>query len=315
MRRGFEVFRRLQGPVATLPICFTEEDEVHFSAMCRYVNWLADQNVSSILLTYGYSQFSWLSDYDIWRLTADLAETIAGRSIFIASTGWWPPKECRKFLKHADRAGVDTVKIQINPWPIMNVNPEKKGEFFCEFINRIRDAAPIPLTLWCNYFNTAAVPVKVIAEMAKDTQIVACKNDDHPFYYYYDLIRATKDTNFAVISGGSMRNFVFGYQIGSPAYLCDVVDFRPDIPLKLHALLKDHRVAEAWELVYRYEEPQYKIALSFGWDRWIHAVLEMYGLFPNRIPAGFEKPLSVAEYQDLQKKMENLYGSIERIAL
>ena len=112
-----------------------------------------------------------------------------------------------------------------------------------------------------------------------------------------------------------MRNFVFGYQIGSPAYLCDVVDFRPDIPLRLHELLKNQHIDEAWELVNRYEEPQLKIAQSVGYDRWIHAVMEMYGLFPNRIPAGLEKPLTTEEYQNLQKKIEELYGPIERIEL
>ncbi len=315
MDRGARVVERLKGPVATLPVCFTEDGEVHFSAMKKYVDWLCDQGVSTVLLTYGYSQFAWLSDDDIWRLTADLAGVIAGRCVFIASTGWWPPKQCREFLKHADGAGVDTVKVQINPWLIMPGGTDEKGAFFRKYHDTIQDAATIPLTLWCNYFGTPAVPVDVIAEMAKDPQIIACKNDDHPFYYYYDLIRATRDEDFAVISGGQMRNFVFGYQVGSPAYLSAVVDFRPENALEFYDLLVAGRIDDAWQWVYRYEEPCFKLWMPLKSHRWIHAVMEMHGLYPNRLPGAFDSPLTDEECARVRREMEEVYGPIKKIEL
>ena len=149
MVKKLSVAERLKGPVVPINICFTETDEVDFPAMRKYVNWLCEQKVPVLLLTYGSSEYAWLSDEDIWRLTAELAEEVAGRSLFITSTAWWPPKICREFLKHAHQVGADAVKVQINFWAITNAG-SAKGELFRSYHDRVQDAAPIPLVLWCN---------------------------------------------------------------------------------------------------------------------------------------------------------------------
>ena len=58
-----------------------------------------------------------------------------------------------------------------------------------------------------------------------------------------------------------MRNFAFGYPLGSPAYLCTVAPFRPDIANAFYNALVNGDAAGAWDLVYRYEEP---------WLQWAH---------------------------------------------
>ena len=149
MVKKSSVTERLKGPVVPLNICFTDDDEVDFPTMRKYVNWLCEQKVPVLLLTYGSSEYYWLSDDDIWRLTAELAEETAGRSLFITSTAWWPPKVCRKFLKHAEKSGADAVKVQINLGIMIKAGPAKV-EVFRSYHDQVQDASPIPLLLWCN---------------------------------------------------------------------------------------------------------------------------------------------------------------------
>ena len=310
MERALSVFERLKGPVVPINICFTGDGEINYAAMRKYVNWLCEQEVPVLLLTYGSSEFAWISDEDVWRLTAEFAEEVAGRSLFIASTGFWTPKVCRRFLAHADQAGADAVKVQISPWAGV-----KEREVFIGYHDRIQDAAPIPLLLWCNSGGTGAVPVDVIAELARRPQIVGLKNDEDPFYYYYDLIRATRDEHFAVISGGQMRNFVLGYQLGSPAYLCTIAPFRPDIALQFYGLLVERRFDEAWQMVFRYEEPWLRLAGEMDWLRSIKTAINLHGLLPNNYPYPLRRPHNEAEQEKIRQCLEEVFGPIKKVDL
>ena len=61
MSRSADVVDRLKGPVVPVNICFADDHSVDYDAMRRYVDWLCEQGVPVILLTYGSSEFSVLS--------------------------------------------------------------------------------------------------------------------------------------------------------------------------------------------------------------------------------------------------------------
>ena len=306
MERAKRVVQRIKGPVVPINTCFDSHESVDYTAVRKYVNWLCEQEVPVLLLTYGSSEFYSMNDEDIWRLTAEVAEVNAGRSLFITSTGWWPPAQCSEFLKHADHVGADAVKVQIH------TALGASGETILRYFDGIQDAAPIPLLLWVV---KPPYPVDVVAKLATHPNIVGMKNDADPFYYYYDVLRATADEDFAVISGGQMRNIAFGHQLGSPAYLCTIAPFRPDISRRFYGLLASGSYGEAWEMVRRYEDPWLQTALKHGWLQSIKSALELHGLYPNnRVPSpGISH--SPEQRQEIKRCFEEVFGPIEKVSL
>ena len=311
MERAIKTYERLKGPVVPINLCFTESGDVDFTAICRYADWLCRQQTSVLLLTYGSSEFAWIRDEDLYRLTAELAETVAGRSLFVTSTMFWNPSACRDFLKHADKVGADAVKVQTNPWGGVQNDPG----VFVDYHRRIVDASPIPLLLWCNSGGQGAVPADAVAQVASIPQVIGCKNDEDAFYYYYDLTRATAGMNFAVVSGGQMRNMIFGYQIGSPAYLCTIAPFRPDIANEFYQLLTERRFDDAWEFVVRYEDRWLKLAIELDWLLCIKSALHLHGLYPNNLPFPIRAPLTDAQYEHVRQALEQVFGSIPKADL
>lgn len=307
MERKKSVTERLKGPVVPINLCFADDESVDYAAIRKYVNWLCEQEVPVLLLTYGSSEFASLTDEEIWQLTAEVAEEVAGRSLFVASTGWWPPKKCREFLRHALEVGADAVKVQIHPWlPVTR-------EVLVGYFDMIRGAAEIPLLMWGAW--PAPYPVSVVAELASRPEVVGIKNDGDPFYAYYDLLRATAGQDFAVISGGQMRNFVFGHQVGSPAYLCPIAPFRPAIALEFYRLVAAGSYDEAWKMVFRYEDRWLKTAVELDWLCSIKSTLNLYGLYPNNRLRRPRVSHTDEEREKIRRCLEQVFGQIEKVAL
>lgn len=300
--RTRKVVERLKGPVVPVNLCFAEDDALDLSAVARYVGWLCEQRVPVVLLTYGSSEFTSLTEAEIWTLTEAVGRAVAGRALFIASTGWWPPARCREFLRHAEQAGADAVKVQIHPWL------GTRREVLVGYFDALQGACSLPLLVWGAW--PSPYPVEVVAELARRPEIAGIKNDGDQFYVYYDLIRATADQDFAVVSGGQMRNFMFGYPLGSPAYLCTVAPFRPDLSLRFCRALAEGRTPEAWEMVFQYEEPWLALAERLSWLPSIKSALEVFGLYPNRRLRSPAVSHTDEQFQQIRQTLERTFGPI-----
>ena len=302
MDRRKQVVARLKGPVVPLNLCFRPDGIIDLGAVASYVRWLGDQGVPVLLLTYGSSEFASLSEADIWQLTEAVAQANNGRALFIAATGFWPARRTAEFLRHADQAGADAAKVQIHPYL------PRTREFTLGYFDLLQEAGDLPLLLWDIAPQT--LPVELVAELAGRPNIAGIKNDGDQFYHYYDLIRATAGRDFAVVSGGQMRNFAFGFQVGSPAYLCPIAPFRPDLALQFHAALLAGQYEKAWALVYRYEEPWLTKAVELGWLESIKTALCLHGLYPNHLPCPPLPGLSPAQVGAVRQVLEQTFGPL-----
>lgn len=300
MSRSADVVDRLKGPVVPVNICFADDHSVDYDAMRRYVDWLCEQRVPVILLTYGSSEFSVLSAEEIRKLTELFARTVAGRSLFVTSTGYWSIGECREFLRHADAVGADAVKVQINPW----LGQER--EVLVGYFDAIRGAAGIPVLVWGAWPDP--YPIATVRELAARDEVVGIKNDGDPFYAYYDLLRATADQSFAVISGGQMRNFMLGYPLGGAAYLCTMAPFRPDLALRFYGHLQAGETEHAWAMVERYEDRWLPVAVKHGWLESVKVAMELHGLVPNARLGRPRPSLEGAARAAVQQTVREVFG-------
>jgi dihydrodipicolinate synthase/N-acetylneuraminate lyase len=118
-----------------------------------------------------------------------------------------------------------------------------------------------------------------------------------------------------VISGGQMRNFAFGYQLGSSAYLCTAAPFRPDIALAFYDKVTAGDTAGAWEMVARYEDRWLAEAIRVGWLRAIKTALFLHGLHPTDRIGGLWQEGTAEERDSVRRCLEEVFGPIERVGL
>ena len=98
MSRGQGVVARLKGPVVPINVCFNEEGTVKYGAVGGYGDWLCEEKTGVRRVTAGSREDVSLSDREIWDLTATVAKANDGRSLFVASTGFWKPSHVPYFF-------------------------------------------------------------------------------------------------------------------------------------------------------------------------------------------------------------------------
>ena len=298
--RAAKVYDRLKGPVVPINICFNEDGTVNHDAVAAYIDFLCKEPSPVLLLTAGSSEYASLSEAEIWEVTATVGRANDDRALFVTSTGFWKPALTRDFLKHAAAVGAAAVKVQINPHLPMT------REVITRYYDQIENASDIPLLLWT--ISTPRFPTELAIELAQRAYIVGMKNDGDPFGDYYDLSRATRDAGFAVVSGGQMRNFAFGYPLGSAAYLCPIAPFRPDIAFEFYNHLVAGDSDGAWQAVFRYEEPFLKWAVSQNWLGVMKSAIQLLGLYPNNLLGPPNPAPDLALPEIVRVKLEELFG-------
>ena len=293
MSRADSVLKRTRGPVVPLNICFNDDATVDFGAVRGYVDWLCENGAPVLLLTYGSSEYAYLSDDEVWRLTAEIADVNAGRALFVAATGWWKVTTCRDYLEHADHVGADAVKIQLHP-----TFPNDRDAYL-RYFDRIGTASDIPLWL-------LDPPVSLAVEMAERDNVIGAKI--HDTSDYHTLTRETRDLSFAAVCAGQMRNMVFGYMLGSPAYLCPIAPFAPQTAFDFFDELEAGRYDDALAMVFRWEEPWMKTALKIGWLHAIKEAIRQRGHYPNANPCPPQPATTQKQSEKVASAMKAVFG-------
>ena len=112
-----------------------------------------------------------------------------------------------------------------------------------------------------------------------------------------------------------MRNFLFGRQIGSPAYLCTLVTTAPRVSMAFYRHLVEGRSDEARQIVFEFEEVILNAAGELGWHEMIKGALHLTGHFPTglrRPPCASLRPEHEAHVRGM---LEMLQGKAEALGL
>jgi 4-hydroxy-tetrahydrodipicolinate synthase len=276
-----EVKTRISGPIVPINIPLKEDEEIDYDAFERYIDWLAGKGVPVILMTYGSSEYAFLSDHEIYELTRAGASSNAGRAHFVGASKYWPVKEVLKYIEFAGKYGAEAVMVQ--PDYFTNVYT---SEGIVEYYDIICKAAEFPV--WAYTITSNGMKPETVRRLANEVPwVVAMKNDGEAMYNYYEYLRAA-NSNLQVVSGGQMKTMLYGWMLGARAYLCPVTPFIPDIGIKFIECLRKNEYESAALIIEKWEDPIIGLSAKYNWLGIIKAFLRFAGHFPTgklRLPA------------------------------
>jgi 4-hydroxy-tetrahydrodipicolinate synthase len=274
MKSPAEIRAGLRGPIGSLRTPFTRDGAIDFTALRRMVDFLIDAGSPAVMLTYGDSLYSVLTDREVEEVTQTVAEQTAGRALVIAADrGWWTGKAL-EFADYAREVGADLLMLMPPTWTD-SATPETLATHYAVV------SARIPVMVVTNVFSslgTTAGLETLRLTLERAPNVVAVK-DDLCDEFGRRLSMAVSE-RMAVVAGGQKQNHLNAWLYGCDGYLSTFVTFKPAVAHAYWNAVQHGDSAQASKIVRETDMPFFDTILKLpgGFDAGMHGVLELFGL-------------------------------------
>ncbi len=263
----------ISGPVLSLHTPFRADGEIDFSSLRGLVERGVAAGSTTMLLTYGDSLYSLLTDDEVAAVTQVVVEQTAGRAAVVAADRiWWTGKTV-EFARYAAEVGADLLMVLPPDWA-QSCTADTLVEHYAAV------AAEIPVMVVTNVFGRSPAMGLEVLERLRDgvPGVIAIKDD--LVGSFARRMALLVHGHWAVISGGQKENHFDLVHYGCDGYLSTLVAFAPHITNVYWQAVQ----AEDWEgagrVIREYDMPFFEAILDMpgGFDAALHGIYELFGI-------------------------------------
>jgi 4-hydroxy-tetrahydrodipicolinate synthase len=284
----------LSGPVTSVHPCFHEDGSLDFDGLRTEIDHNVAAGSGTMLLTYGDSLHSLITDAEVAEVLKVVVEHTARRAMVVAADRqWWTGKEI-EFADFALAAGADVLMVLPPHW-----GGSVTHDSLVEHYRAVSEHAPVMLVT-ALFAAQQALGLRVIETLVDQVpNIVAIKDDVlGPFARKMALLTHER---WAVISGGLKQNHLDIHPYGCDGYMSDYLHFMPEVPKAYWRRIEARDLVGAAQLIATYENPwvEFGEGLSGGFDAMYHGAQEVFGIAGRWRRQPYGSP-SAAEMEQLR---------------
>ena len=273
MRSSEELRSLLSGPVMSVHTPFMRDGAIDYDSLRGLVDRGIEAGSTTMLLTYGDSLFSLLTDDEVAVVTKVVAEQAAGRAAVVAADRiWWTGKTV-EFARYARDVGADVLMVLPPDW----AGSCTVDSFVAHYA---AVAAEIPVMVVTNVFSRSqAMGLEVLGRLRDETPGVIAIKDDLVGAFARKMALLLYG-HWAIISGGQKQNHFDLIHYGCDGYLSTFVTFAPQITQRYWQAVQTEDWVEAARIIREYDMPYFDYVLSVkgGFDAALHGTFEHFGL-------------------------------------
>ncbi len=263
----------LTGPVMSVHTPFFRDGEIDYGSLRGLVDRGIDAGSTTMLLTYGDSLFSLLTDDEVAEVTRVVAEQTAGRAAVVAADRiWWTGKTV-EFARYAREVGADVLMVLPPDWA-----GSCTADTFVAHYSAA--AAEIPVMVVTNVFSRSHdLGLAVLQRLRDEAPGVIAIKDDLVGAFARKMAMLLHG-HWAVISGGQKANHFDLIHYGCDGYLSTLVTFAPQITQAYWQAVQAGELDAAAGIMRDYDMPYFSYVLSVegSFDAALHGTYELFGL-------------------------------------
>jgi len=266
----------LTGPIASMRIPFARDGEIDYASLRNSIDFDVSAGAKTLLLTYGDSLFSLLTDQEVADITKAVVEHAAGRAMVVAADRQWATPKAAEFAQYARDVGADVVMVLPPSWG-GSVTAETLVEHYAAV------AVHMPVMVVTGAFVARpAMGLEVVKRLINDVPNVVAVKDDVCGEFARRLCSLAYG-NLAVFSGGQKQNHLDVHPYGCDGYLSTFLTFKPHIAHVYWDAIEAGNIPAAVEVIRRYDSPYFDFVFDLpgGFDAGIHGALELFGIAPR----------------------------------
>ncbi len=269
-----ELRDRLVGPIGSVRTPFRRDGSIDFISLRRMVDFLVEAGSPAVMLTYGDSLYSVLTDEEVAEVTRVVAEHVAGRAVVVAADrGWWTGKAA-EFADYSREVGADLLMLMPPTWAD-SATPQTLADHYATVAERI------PVMIVTNVFSLMGAHAgleTVRLAMERSANVAAVKDDICG--EFGRRLSVLAHGRIAVIAGGQKQNHLNALPYGCDGYLSTFITLKPSIAHGYWRAVLRNDVVDAARVVREVDMPffDFMMKLPGGFDAGIHGAMELLGL-------------------------------------
>lgn len=258
---------QVKGPVFPIPTPFTENGDVDYEGLRRYVEFLLSQGTRTVMVTVGTSRFDVLTFEEMKKINETVAQTAKGKAIVIVTTPTkGPTLQAIDFTNHAESIGADG---------ILAVFPDRfyyENDVYRYFVDIAKSCSVGVL------IHLMSIPAgraglgpqmhyspELVERIVAIDNVVGLKEESHDQGLSYRYCRGLADKTVLIGGAGGMRDYLTKHHWGQQAYLVGIGNFVPKLEIDFYKALIQGDYDTARKIIFEYEEPFFAAAVRVGW--------------------------------------------------
>lgn len=298
-----EMRKALTGPCPSVRTPFDKGGQIDWAGLYRQIDYVINAGAKNIVLTYGNSLFSVLTDNEIAGITKATIEQVDKRVLVVVATGsWWTGKSV-EFAKYCTELGADMLMVLPPDWTGSTT------------VNSLVDhysaiGKHLPVMIVTNYLKNRPLTFsyKVIETLVEKALGVVALKDDVGGEFVRKACLIAHD-HWAIIAGGLKQNHMNMLPYGVDGYFSNFIMFKPEITWSYWNAILEGDLNFAAAIIRDYDMPffDYNNSVAGGRDAAIHGILEYAG-HSTRYRRSPYYSLSDKEQEELNAHMMELFG-------
>ena len=263
--------KALTGPIASVSTPFKKTGEIDYEGLNNIVEFIIEAGSKTVLLTYGDSLYSILTDDEIADITRRVVEQTKGRAMTVVAGSWWLGKSI-EFADYAKNLGA-VIFMPLPPDWVQSGSNDNLVDFYTK-ISKV-----IPVMMVTN-LGKRAIPMNVIETLMDNENNVVAVKDDKCGQYGKEVAKVVNG-RYAFLSGGRMMNHMDVMPYGVDGYLSVYMRFKPEIAYRYWDAVESNEIEEAISIIEKYDKPfmeELPKQLGLNFDALIHAAMEVSGI-------------------------------------
>jgi len=270
-----EVRAALGGPWPTVRTPFTQSGGIDYASLHKMIDFMIEEGkAKAVVLTWGDSLFSILTDDEIAQLTKTVTRHVNKRAYVVAATDtWWTGKSV-EFAKYCREQGADMLMALPPDWPHSTT-----VDSLVSYYQAVSQHLPVMMVT--NYLNArgAAFGLELIGRLLQEApRVLALKDDVCGEFVRKACLLA--QGRWAMAAGGQKQNHMNMVPYGADGYLSTFITFKPEIAWRYWRAIKAQDLTAAAAVIRDYDMPFFDHAVKTegSFDAAMHGVYELYGL-------------------------------------
>ena len=244
-----EIRAALSGPWPSIRTPFNRDGQIDFDALRRQLDFVIQAKAKAVVLTWGDSLFSILTEDEIAQITKIVVQHVNRRAFVVAATGTWWTGKAVEFAKYCAGLGADMLMV---------LPPDWAGSTTVDSLVAHYDAVAkhIPVMLVTNYLAARGMDfgLNLCRRLCHEVPGVMALKDDVCNEFICKVCLMTHD-RWALSAGGLKQNHLLMLPYGVDGYLSLFINFKPEIAWRYWKAIEAGNLLAAREIVRDYDMP------------------------------------------------------------